>query len=537
MIAKTLSATVLGVEAHPIEVEVDLARGMPQFTIVGLPDGTIRESRDRISAAIKNSGYAFPIKRITCNLAPAEIRKIGSGFDLPIAAALLEGMQAVPAGSTGRFMIVGELSLEGRVRPVRGILPIALAAHEQVLAAREKAGNDGMGGDGSGGGRAEVVTGMILPRENELEAAVVEGLPLYPVEHLSEVAALLRGEHVPETRRVDPQSLFQQAAVYGEDLQDVKGQEQVKRTLEIAAAGNHHLLMIGPPGSGKTMLARRMSTILPQLSFGEALETTRIHSIAGLLEPEQALVARRPFRSPHHSISQPGLVGGGSFPQPGEISLAHHGVLFLDELPEFPRPVLELLRQPLEERRVVISRAAMSLEFPCNFLLVCAMNPCPCGYLGDPGRRCRCGPHEVRKYRSRISGPLLDRIDLQVDVPVAPFERLVEERRGESSAAVRERVQAARERQLARFAGTPTRSNGEMTPKQIEAHARPTGESLGGGLELLRTASQKLGLSARAHTRILKVARTIADLADSPEMGMEHIAEAIQYRKLDRGTG
>jgi magnesium chelatase family protein len=510
MIAKTLAATVLGVEAHPIEVEVDLAFGqLPQFTIVGLPDGTIKESRERIVAAVKNSGFAFPIRRITCNLAPAEMRKIGSGFDLPIAACVLAGIEAMPPAALERYMVVGELSLEGRVRPVRGVLPIALAA------------------------RAAGLEGLILPRENELEAAVVEGLHLYPVESLAQVVALLRGEWAPETRPVDPQALFRQSARYGEDLQDVKGQEQVKRALEIAAAGNHHLLMIGPPGSGKTMLARRLGTILPAISFEEALETTRIHSIAGLLGPEQAMVAQRPFRAPHHSISQPGLVGGGSLPQPGEISLAHNGVLFLDELPEFPRPVLELLRQPLEDRRVTISRAAMALEFPCSFLLVCAMNPCPCGYLGDPGRRCRCSPHDVQRYRSRISGPLLDRIDLQVDVPVAPFERLVESRRGEPSATVRERVQAARERQLARFEGTPTRANGLMTPRQIEQYAPLTRE----GVALLRQASARLGLSARAHARILKVARTIADLADAPEVTLAHLAEAIQYRKLDRGAG
>jgi magnesium chelatase family protein len=407
-----------------------------------------------------------------------------------------------------KFQVVGELSLEGKVRPVRGVLPIALAARKQGVEA------------------------LILPRDNELEAGVVEGLPLFPVDTLQEVVALLNGETSPVTRSVDPRALFEAARETGEDLQDVKGQEQAKRALEIAAAGNHHLLMIGPPGSGKTMLARRLGTILPELSFEEALETTQIHSIAGLLGTAKPLVARRPFRTPHHSISQAGLVGGGSIPQPGEISLAHNGVLFLDELPEFPRAVLELLRQPLEERRLVISRAAMALEFPCSFLLVCAMNPCPCGYQGDPGRRCRCAPFAIQKYRSRISGPLLDRIDLQVDVPVAPFDKLVDSRRGESSAVMRERAQAARQRQVHRFRDSPTRHNGMMTPKEIETHAALDGE----GLETLRKATERLKLSARAHSRIIKVARTIADLADSPEIKLPYLAEAIQYRKLDRGA-
>jgi magnesium chelatase family protein len=510
MLAKTLAAAVLGVDAQLIEVEVDLAFGqLPSFIIVGLPDGAVRESKERIAAAFANSGLALPVRRITVNLAPAELRKAGAAFDLPIAAALLGATGLAPVEALEGLMWAGELSLEGRLRGVRGILAIALKARELGL------------------------KGLVLPKENEREAGIAEGLTLYPIETLEDALRLLRGEAVPVSRPTHAGQWFAEAQNGGEDLRDVKGQEQIKRALEIAAAGNHHLLMMGPPGSGKTMLARRLSGVLPHLTFEEALETTRIHSIAGLLSPDRPLVTQRPFRSPHHSVSPAGLVGGGSIPQPGEISLAHNGVLFLDELPEFPRDVLELLRQPLENRRITISRAAVALEFPCSFLLVCAMNPCPCGFLGDGNRRCTCSPQTVQKYRARISGPLLDRIDLQVDVPSAPFDRLTDARRGESSAAVQARVQAARERQAARFKDSPTRSNGMMTPAEIEAYA----VAPSAGVELLRRASERLGLSARAYSRILKVARTIADLADRPAIETAHLAEAIQYRKLDRPAG
>ena len=512
MIAKTFSATVLGIDAHLIEVEVDVTVGMSVFNIVGLPDGTIKESRDRVLSAVNNSGFSFPVRRVVVNLAPAPLRKIGSGFDLPIALALLGTMGLFPPENLSRAMVVGELSLDGEIRPVRGILPVAVATKDHELEQ------------------------LILPKANEAEAAVVEGIRRVPVSTLSEVVQYLKGDLQITPLDYDPAEIFSQQQHFEEDFQDVKGQEHVKRALEVAAAGSHNLLMLGPPGSGKTMLARRMSSILPPLSFYEALECTKIHSIAGLIPSGTALISARPFRFPHHTISQAGLVGGGSIPGPGEISLSHNGVLFLDEFPEFPRATLELLRQPLEDGRLTISRAAMSLEFPCKFMLLASMNPCPCGYHGAPTgqgenrRECNCPTQQIQKYRAKISGPLLDRIDIHLTVPAVEYEKLAEARQGESSKNIRERVVRSRQIQQERFRNSSTRNNSGMTRKELESHAELSDASR----KMLEQAMTKMGLSARAYDRILKVARTIADLAEQENIDTLHVAEAIQYRNLDR---
>lgn len=513
MIAHTFSATVLGIEAHPIDVEVDVSRGLNQFNIVGLPDGTIRESRDRILAAISNSGFSIPVRKIVVNLAPANLRKVGSGFDLPIAVALLAALGVFPAEALAGHMLVGELSLDGSIRPVRGTLPIAMASREQGL------------------------KNLVLPQINEAEASVIPEVQRVPVTSLEEVIRYFQAELSIPQGHYNPQALFEESQYYPEDFQEVKGQERVKRAMEVAAAGNHNLLMLGPPGSGKTMLARRMVSILPPPSFEEALEITRVHSIAGLLADDVPLMATRGFRSPHHTISQAGLVGGGSIPGPGEISLAHNGVLFLDELPEFPRNVLELLRQPLEDRKVTIARASMSLEFPCSFMLVAAMNPCPCGYFGSHSNNpnqpsCHCAPIQIRKYRSKVSGPLLDRIDIQLFVPGVDYEHLSEKRKGEASEVLRERVCHARHQQEKRFCNSVTRNNAGMSRTELEEFAELSTE----GQKLLKNALTRMGLSARAYDRILKVSRTIADLSGKKDIETAHVAEAIQYRNLDRSV-
>ncbi len=506
MLAKIKSSAVVGVEALPVIVEVDISNGLPAFSTVGLAEGAVRESRERVKAAIKNSGYDFPNRRITVNLAPANLKKEGAGYDLPMALGILVASEILKSEKLEKYSIIGELSLDGSIRSAKGVLPMAIAA--------QKAG----------------LEGILVPIANREEASVVAGIKVIGVKTLYEAVEFLIGTmELPHTT-IDLKDIFKNNENYEVDFDEVKGQEHVKRAMEIAAAGTHNILMKGPPGSGKTMLARRLPTILPDLTFEEALETTKIYSVMGLLKNGTPLISSRPFRAPHHTISDAGLIGGGQIPKPGEVSLAHNGVLFLDESPEFKKNVLEVLRQPVEDGTVTISRAASSLNFPARFILVIAFNPCPCGYLGDMKHNCKCTPTQVQRYESRLSGPLLDRIDMHLEVPSVPYKDMSSADSGESSALIKERVEQARSIQKKRFEQRKNYySNGQMTPKDIKKFCILDTPSE----KLLEQAVDRLGLSARSYHRILKISRTIADLDQSENLQTKHIAEAVQYRRLD----
>ena len=507
MLIKVYGAAVQGIDATLITIEVNSTRGC-MFYLVGLPDSAVKESHQRIISALQVNGYKMPTSNIVVNMAPADIRKEGSAYDLPLAIGLLGASESISSEKFSRYLLMGELSLDGTIQPIKGALPIAIKARE-----------DGF-------------EGLIVPQQNAREAAVVNKLKVYGVSNIKEVIEFFNNERTLEPTLVNTrEEFYAQQSKYENDFADVKGQESVKRALEVAAAGGHNILMIGAPGSGKSMMAKRLPSILPPLSLKESLETTKIHSVAGKLGKDASLISQRPFRSPHHTISQVAMVGGGNYPQPGEISLAHNGILFLDELPEFNRAVLEVLRQPLEDRKISISRIKSSIDYPASFTLVASMNPCPCGYYNHPTKACVCSPGQVQKYLNKISGPLLDRIDIQCEIVPVPFEKISDTQPGESSASIRERVIRARKIQELRYADESNiHCNAQMSSRLLNRYARPDAQ----GLALLKNAMERLNLSARAYDRILKVARTIADLEGSEEIRSYHLAEAISYRNLDR---